>query len=218
MNQNIVHKTNAQANKQSSQTKTLSTRPAKCHDAIIAIGSSTGGILVVEGIIKRLPMSIPPVVISQHIPPVFSHNFAQRMNDKYPLNIYEANNNQVLESGSVYIAPGNWHMEIICHNNQYACQLSQSQPVNSHRPSVDVMFDSVCQLDASDAIGIILTGMGHDGVKGLLRMKQKGLVTIAQSQKSSLIWGMPGEAVKANAACKVLDPESIADYLTQRFA
>jgi len=195
-----------------------SAKPVKCHDAIIAIGSSTGGIIIVEEIIKRLPATIPPVIICQHIPPIFSQNFAQRLNDKYPLKIYEAVNNQALESGSVYIAPGDWHIEIVCRNNSYICQLSQTQRVNSHRPSADVMFDSIINLDAPDAIGILLTGMGHDGVKGMLRMKEKGLMTIAQNKESALIWGMPGEAVKADAVCKVLAPEAIADYLIKQFA
>lgn len=111
--------------------------------------------VILEEIIKWLPPGIPPIVICQHIPPVFSQNFAQRMNDKYPLNIYDAVNDQVLENGSVYIAPGNWHLRIVCHNNHYVCQLAQSPRVNSHRPSADLLCDSIAALEVPDAIGII---------------------------------------------------------------
>lgn len=189
----------------------------KCQEPIIAIGASTGGIVIVEKIIKSLPLNAPPVVIAQHIPAGFSQNFAQRMNNKYPQNIYEAVNDQQLESGSIYISPGDWHLKIICRNNHYICRLSQSKRVNSHRPSVEVLFDSITDLDAKDAIGIILTGMGSDGAQGLLRMKQRGLYTIAQDEKSSLIWGMPGEAVKINATSAVLPPDDIASFLIKKF-
>ena len=199
------------------KSTSIKTTPAKCHDPIIAIGSSTGGVVIVEKIIKYLPIDIPPVVITQHIPPVFSQSFAQRLDEKYPLNVYEARQDQVLETGSVYIAPGDWHLEVICQNELYVCRLSQSERVNSHRPSADVMFDSIIKLDTADAIGIILTGMGNDGVQALLRMRDKGLMTIAQDKRSSLIWGMPGEAVKQGAASEVLAPEEIANYLSYRF-
>ena len=131
--------------------------------------------------------------------------------------LYQARQNQKLETGSVYIAPGDWHLEVVCQNNHYLCQLSQIERVNSHRPSADIMFDSIIRLKPKDSTAMILTGMGNDGVQALLRMKQNGFFTIAQDKRSSLIWGMPGEAVKAGASCEELAPEEIANYLTYHY-
>ena len=215
--QDKFYKSTGKTDYQPDQPKTFTPRVAQCHDAIIAIGSSTGGIIIVETILKHLPTSIPPIVITQHIPPVFSQSLAQRLDEKLSLNVYEARQNQKLETGSVYIAPGDWHLEVVCHNNHYVCQLSQTERVNSHRPSADIMFDSIIRLKPKDSTAIILTGMGSDGVQALLRMKQNGFYTIAQDKRSALIWGMPGEAVKAGASCEELAPEEIANYLAYHY-
>ncbi len=171
---------------------------------ICAIGASTGGTEAIKDVITSLPFHSPPIVIAQHIPAVFSASFAQRVNAISELNVCEATHGQKIEGGGVYIAPGNSHLTIKLKGGYYYCELSESEPVNRHRPSVEVLFDSVLQTAGKMALGILLTGMGTDGAHALLRMRESGCMTIAQDEPSSVVWGMPGSAVGLNAACSVL--------------
>jgi two-component system chemotaxis response regulator CheB len=177
---------------------------------IIAIGSSTGGTEAIKEILMRLPADTPPIIISQHIPAAFSGPFAQRMNSVSEMTVHEAKDNQPILQGHVYIAPGDKHLLIEPVGNKFICKLNDGPPVNRHKPSVDVMFRSVAQNAGKNTIGIILTGMGADGAKGLKEIQETGAPTIAQDQKSSVVWGMPGEAVKLNAADHVLSLDQIA--------
>lgn len=185
---------------------------------LCAIGASTGGTEAIKDIILGLPENAPPVVVAQHIPEAFSASFARRLDSLARVSVCEAEPNQKIECGSVYIAPGHSHLRVVQKGGAYFCSLSQDAPINRHRPSVDALFDSVRLAAGDKAIGILLTGMGVDGAAALLRLKQAGAVTIAQDESSSVVWGMPGAAVKLGAVSQVLPLDKISGYLlTQAF-
>ena len=172
----------------------------KTTDKIIAIGASTGGTEAIREVLSTMPADAPGIVITQHIPPKFSTSFAQRMDTICAMTVYEAEDGQPILPGHVYIAPGDQHLLVERSGARYYCRLNNGPPVNRHRPSVDVLFRSVAQNVGPNAIGVILTGMGDDGARGLLEIKEAGAPTIAQDEASSVVWGMPGEAVKRGAA------------------
>ncbi|MDX9739876.1 MAG: chemotaxis response regulator protein-glutamate methylesterase [Gammaproteobacteria bacterium] len=174
-------------------------------DRLIAIGASTGGTEAIKEILLRMPADAPGIVISQHIPEAFSRPFAARMNRESQMIVAEAQDGQQILPGHVLIAPGNRHLLLVRDGSRYICRLSDGPPVNRHRPSVDVMFRSVAQNAGPNAIGVLLTGMGSDGAAGLKEMQGTGATTIAQDEQSSVVWGMPGEAVRMGAADMVLD-------------
>jgi two-component system chemotaxis response regulator CheB len=182
-------------------------------DQIIAIGASTGGTEAIEEVLMEMPPDAPGIVIAQHIPEAFSHSFAKRMDSVTSMTVIEASNGLPILPGHVYIAPGHSHLLVKREGACYVCHLDNGPVVNRHRPSVDVLFDSVAQSVGPNAVGVILTGMGADGAKGLLAMLQVGASTIAQDEASSVVWGMPGEAVKLNAAEYVLPLSCIAANL-----
>lgn len=185
----------------------------KTTDKIIAIGASTGGTEAIKEVLIRLPADAPGIVITQHIPEAFSGPFASRMNSLSAMNVSEARDGELIIPGYCYIAPGNRHLLVERDGARFVCRLSDGPPVNRHRPSVDVLFRSMAQNVGPNAIGVILTGMGDDGARGLLEMREVGTPTIAQDEKSSVVWGMPGEAVKRGAAEQVLALDRIADAL-----
>ncbi len=168
-------------------------------ERIIAIGASTGGTEAIFHILKALPNSTPGIVIVQHIPPIFSLKFAERMNELTNLKVKEAQTGDYVEKGQVLIAPGDRHMKIKKFGNQYKVQCFDGDKVNGHCPSVDVLFESVAQEAGKKAIGVILTGMGYDGAKGLLSMRRKGARTIGQDEKSAVVYGMPKVAYNIGA-------------------
>ncbi len=185
-------------------------RKFKTTDKIIAIGASTGGTEAIKEVLRRLPADAPGVVITQHIPEQFSRPFAERMNRSSAMEVCEASDGQQILPGHVYIAPGSHHLVVERSGARYICRLNDGPPVNRHRPAVDVMFRSVAQYVGPNAIGILLTGMGADGAEGLKEIQANGGPTIAQDEATSVVWGMPGEAVKLNAADTVLALEKIA--------
>lgn len=166
---------------------------------IIAIGASTGGTEAIYNILKCLPRSIPGIVIVQHIPPIFSRMFADRLNNSTQLQVKEAQTGDYVERGRVLVAPGDEHMKIKKAGDKYKVECFKGDKVNGHCPSVDVLFESVAKEAGSCAIGIILTGMGYDGAKGLLSMRRKGARTIGQDEKSSVVYGMPKVAYDIGA-------------------
>jgi len=184
-------------------------------DRLIAIGASTGGTEAIKEILLRMPADASGIVISQHIPEAFSGPFAARMNRESPMTVCEAQDGQQILPGHVVIAPGNRHLLVVRDGSRYICRLSDGPPVNRHRPSVDVMFRSVAQNAGPNAIGVLLTGMGEDGAAGLTEMHEAGAFTIAQDEASSVVWGMPGEAVRLGGVDKVLDIKDIARALLQ---
>ncbi len=184
-------------------------------DKIIAIGASTGGTEAIREVLVKLPPDMPGIVIAQHIPAGFSGPFAQRMDKMSALTVFEAEDGQQILPGHVYIAPGDAHLMMVRDGAKYRCQLNDGPAVNRHKPSVDVLFRSVAQHAGPNATGAILTGMGDDGAKGLLEMKEAGAITLAQDEKSSVVWGMPGEAVKAGGVDEVLPLDRIAPRLLE---
>ena len=185
-------------------------RQLRTTDRIIAIGASTGGTEAIKEVLMRLPPDSPGVVITQHIPKAFSGPFAKRMNDCCQVTVYEAEDGQQILPGHAYIAPGDKHLMLVRDGARYVCRLDDGVPVNRHKPSVDVLFRSVAQNAGRNAIGAILTGMGKDGAKGLKEMLEAGSRTIAQDEATSVVWGMPGEAVSIGAAQHVLPLDSVA--------
>ncbi len=158
---------------------------------IIAIGASTGGTEAIYNVLSALPPTIPGIVIVQHIPPVFSRMFAERLDSQTVLHVKEAVTGDIVEKGSVYVAPGDRQMRIKKAGTKYRIECFQGEKVNGHCPSVDVLFDSVAREAGKDAVGILLTGMGYDGAKGMLAMRRKGCRTIGQDEASSVVYGMP---------------------------
>jgi two-component system chemotaxis response regulator CheB len=179
-------------------------RQFRTTDRIIAIGASTGGTEAIKDVLIGLPADTPGIVIAQHIPKAFSTPFARRMNACCQLTVYEAEDGQQILPGHVYIAPGDRHLLLVRDGARYVCRLDDGQPVNRHKPSVDVLFRSVAQQAGRNAIGVILTGMGKDGALGLKEMRDAGCPTIAQDEATSVVWGMPHEAVVLGAAAHVL--------------
>ena len=192
------------------QRPTFDNKKIKTTEKIIAIGASTGGTEAIKQILEKLPPDTPGTLITQHIPPVFSKSFADRVNKSSPMTVVEATDGQLIIPGHAYVAPGNKHLLLVRDGARYRCKLNDGPPVNRHKPSVDVLFRSVAANAGANAIGIILTGMGADGAIGLDEIKQAGSKTIAQDEKTSIVWGMPGEAVKRGAAQHVLPLENIS--------
>ncbi len=180
---------------------------------IIAIGASTGGTHAIRKIMARLPEKFPPVVMVQHMPENFTTQFAARLNEISRLNVLEAKGGEQLINGTAYLAPGGKHMEIQKKGAFYYTRVFDGPLVHHQKPAVEILFDSVAKYAKSDAVGIILTGMGADGAKGLLNMKNNGAYTIAQDEKSSIVFGMPKEAIKLQAAQKILDLKEIPNFL-----
>ena len=179
-------------------------------DRLIAIGSSTGGTEAVADILAAFPPDAPGVVIAQHIPEVFSQRWAARMDDESSIAVAEAADGDPILIGHAYVAPGGRHLRVERSGAKYFCKLGHDAPVNRHRPSVDVLFRSVAAEVGRNAVGVILTGMGGDGAEGLLEMARAGSPTIAQDRATSVVWGMPGEAVKRGGVGEVLPLEQIA--------
>lgn len=185
----------------------------KTTEKIIAIGASTGGTEAIREVLEHMPASSPAIVVTQHIPVTFSASFAKRMDSISALTVVEASDGDQIIPGHAYIAPGDRHLIVERSGARYYCRLNDGPPVNRHIPSVDVLFRSVAQNVGPNAIAVMLTGMGDDGAKGMLEMKNNGAPTIAQDEKTSVVWGMPGEAVKIGAADTQLPLEKIAGKL-----
>jgi two-component system chemotaxis response regulator CheB len=181
--------------------------------SIIAIGASTGGTEALHELLIRMPADSPGMLITQHIPPIFSLAFAKRLNQVCSFEVKEAVDGDSVSPGRALIAPGNLHMLLRKSNDGYRVQVKDGPQVCYQRPSVDVMFASVAEAAGAHAVGVILTGMGSDGANGLLRMKRAGAHTIAQDEASCVVFGMPKEAIRLGAADRVLPlfqiPEAI---------
>ena len=173
-------------------------------DRLVAVGASTGGTEAIKQFLEGMPPDAPGMVIAQHIPKAFSTPFAERMNRSSAMTVCEAQDGQQIMPGHAYIAPGDRHMMVVRSGTRWVCRLDDGSPVNRHKPSVDVLFRSVAQEAGHNAIGVLLTGMGKDGAQGMLEMRQAGSPTIAQDEASSVVWGMPGEAVHIGAAAEEL--------------
>ncbi len=186
---------------------------SKTTHKIIAIGASTGGVQSLQQIFIELPATTPGIVVVQHMPPHFTSLFAQRLNTLCAMTVKEAEAGDRVIPGHILIAPGGKHMTVVRSGAQYQIQLNDDPPVCRQRPSVDVLFHSVAKFAGANAVGAILTGMGNDGAEGLLAMKNAGAVTFAQDEASSIVFGMPKEAIKLGAADHVLPLDNMAKTL-----
>jgi two-component system chemotaxis response regulator CheB len=192
----------------------LITTEAKINsDKIIVIGASTGGTEAIFSILKCLPPTMPGILIVQHIPPVFSRMFAERMNNQTALKVKEAKQGDYVEKGTVLIAPGGRHMKMKKAGARFKVDVFEGDKVNGHCPSVDVLFESAAKEAGSKTIGIILTGMGYDGAKGLLAIRRKGGRTIGQNELSSVVYGMPKAAFNIGAVEKQTALQNIPQLL-----
>lgn len=188
----------------------------KQHIELIAMGASTGGTEALLAVLKELPGNLPPIVITQHMPPVFTEMYAERLNRLCAMEVREAKDGDELYSGLCLIAPGALQMRV--HKDVLGARVSctEEEKVSGHCPSVDVLFRSVAEQYEASAIGILLTGMGKDGAKGLLAMHEQGAYTLGQDEKSSVVYGMPMEAYKLGAVSQQGNLEQIPQYLLQR--
>jgi two-component system chemotaxis response regulator CheB len=177
---------------------------------VIAIGASTGGTKAIEAVLVNLPATIPGIVIVQHMPEHFTTSFAQRLNEICPMEVREAKNQDRVVPGVALIAPGNQHMVLTRSGGTYLVRIKDGPRVHYQRPSVDVLFHSVANTAARNAVGVVLTGMGADGAKGMLAMKESGAYTMAQDEATCVVYGMPKEAVKLGAADEVVPLPVIA--------
>lgn len=177
---------------------------------IIAVGASTGGTEALKRVLTPLPANSPGIVVVQHMPANFTAAFANRLNSLCQMAVREARDNDSVVPGTVLIAPGNYHMILRRSGAMYYVQVKSGPMVHHQRPAVDLLFKSTAQYAGSNAIGVILTGMGSDGAEGLLEMKKAGAGTIAQDEQSCVVFGMPKEAIKVGAADKVLPVDQIA--------
>ena len=182
---------------------------AQTTERIVAIGTSTGGTQALEAVLKALPRVCPGIVIVQHMPEKFTASFAERLNSICAIEVREARNNDRILPGLALIAPGGKHLIVTRSGAYYHAQVIDGPQVNRHRPSVDVLFRSVAKFAGKNATGIIMTGMGDDGARGLKEMLDAGAATVAQDEASCVVFGMPKEAIKLNAAQRVMPLEHI---------
>ena len=180
------------------------------NERVITIGASAGGTQAISEILTELPDNVPGIAVVQHMPPKFTTLFAAHLNVRSRLNVREAQDGDRLQAGTALIAPGGMHMALTRDANGYAVHVYHGAPVNLHQPAVDVLFDSAAKCARADALGILLTGMGSDGAKGLLTMKKAGAHTVAQDEASSVIFGMPEQAIKLGAARDVIALDRMA--------
>jgi len=186
--------------------------------SLIAIGASTGGVEAIREVITSLPADCPPIVITQHMPKGFTARFAARLNDLCTIKVHEAEDRMIIEPGNAYIAKGGFHLRVEKSSGQLKCRLSDETEVSGHRPSVDVLFQSVAKTVGKKAIGIILTGMGRDGAEGLKIMRDVGSHTIGQSETSALVYGMPKVAFEVGAVVEQAPIEAIAQKIASSVA
>lgn len=185
---------------------------------IVAIGSSTGGVEALIAVLQKFPANCPPTVITQHMPHTFTKSFSERLNRICAPTVQEATDGARLEIGKVYLAPGgDRHLQVSSHSAP-CCRLVERDPVNGHRPSVDVLFESVAELAGRNAIGVILTGMGRDGAAGLLKMRNAGARTFGQNEKTCVVYGMPRVAHEMGAVETQLPLNSIGEEILKSAA
>lgn len=200
-------KTAALANMKKSKekkTKVLTKASGTCNgEALIVLGASTGGTEAIREILTMLPNEIPPMLIVQHIPAVFSFAFAKRMNELCPFDVKEASHGDIVKKNQVLIAPGGKQMKMIHKHGQTFVEINDDEPVNRFKPSVDYLFHSVAESLYTHTVGVLLTGMGKDGARGMLALKNKGVQTIAQNEETSIVFGMPKEAIAIGGASYV---------------
>lgn len=187
------------------------------YDPILGIASSTGGTEALKELLSSLPPDIPCTVVVQHMPPVFTNTYAASLNEICAFEVKEATTGDILCPGKVFLAPGDYHMEIDKVGDLYRIKLHQRPILHGVRPSADYLLQSIARFFGDRAIGVVLTGMGKDGAQGLLEMQQAGSYNIAQDEASSVVFGMAKEAIQLGAIDKVLPLNRIADAVMSRY-
>jgi two-component system, chemotaxis family, protein-glutamate methylesterase/glutaminase len=183
---------------------------------LIAIGASTGGTEAIRDILGQLPEQVPPIVIAQHMPEMFTRMFAKRLDEHCRITVSEAVDRERLKPGHAYVAPGNWHLSVKRTGQSFEARVDQNAPVNRHRPSVDVLFASVASAAAGGATAVILTGMGGDGAAGMRKVKDAGGYTLAQDEASCVVFGMPKMAIEGGGVDRVLPLSAMAERIMAR--
>ena len=216
MIEKVLEAAKFRSNRRSSSSIVNRSKNTFNQDCTIVIGSSTGGTTALKDILCGLPSDIPPTLIVQHIPAVFSKAFADRLNGLCPFTVSEAIDGDVVEHNHVYIAPGGQQMKVRVKGDQKIIQITDDAPVNRFKPSVDYMFESFeGSVSKENIIAVILTGMGKDGAKGIKKLKDLGALTIAQSEESCVVFGMPKEAIALGGATEVVHKENIAEKMVE---
>ena len=198
---------------QSRPQKLSGSKLSSSANMVIAIGASTGGTEALRNVLPALPADMPGIVIVQHMPAGLTTTFAQHLDEICLIKVREAKNGDLVEHGLALIAPGDYHMTLRNAAEHYRVEIRTGPPVFHQRPSVDVLFHSVARQAGSDAVGIVLTGMGADGARGLLAMRKVGAYTIAQDEKSCVVFGMPKEAIRIGAAQKVVPLARVSQHI-----
>lgn len=196
--------------------KKIPTASLQGTEKIIAIGASTGGTEAIKDVLLQLPADAPGVVMTQHMPPGFTRTFAERLNKLTKLHVAEAKGGERILPGHAYLAPGGFHLLVARSGADYVIKLSESEPVHRHRPAVDVMMESVAIAGGKNVIGVLLTGMGKDGAKGMLDIHNRGGYTIAQDEQSCVVYGMPKEAVNLGGVDEVVPLADIGTLLLKK--
>jgi len=190
------------------------TRPFSTTEKLVMIGASTGGTEAIRQVLEPLPPNSPAIMITQHMPAGFTKSFVQRLDNLCAVQVHEAEDGQRVLPGHVYLAPGGVaHMKLARSGANYIVQLDYGEPVNRHRPSVDVLFHSAAEVAGRNAVGVLLTGMGKDGAQGMLAMKQAGAITFAQDEASCVVFGMPREALHIGAADEAVPLSGISERI-----
>jgi two-component system chemotaxis response regulator CheB len=207
-NRVVKNKESAHATVENLARKDASTRQT---NKIIALGASTGGTEAIKTVVKSLPADTPPIVITQHLPAAFSESFVRHIDLITAMTASIPKHGQVVETGHIYLAPGDRHMLIVKEGVKYVIHLDNGEPVNRHKPAVDVMFRSVAHCAGAHAVAVLLTGMGADGAMGMKEMHDVGAKTVIQDEQSSVVWGMPGAAFRLGCADYVVPLEDVAN-------
>lgn len=199
------------------ETRTVPVSRLRTTEKVVALGCSTGGTQALEFVLRQLPRDCPGIVIVQHMPEKFTADFARRLNTLCQIEVREAKHLDRVHSGLALLAPGGLHMQLKRNGAHYQVEVLDGPPVNRHKPSVDVLFRSIARHAAPSTLGIIMTGMGDDGARGLLAMRENGAQTIAQDEASCVVFGMPKEAIKLGSA-QTVEPLNKFPRLIQEFA
>ncbi|WP_349571501.1 protein-glutamate methylesterase/protein-glutamine glutaminase [Azotobacter salinestris] len=192
--------------------------PILSSEKLVIIGASTGGTEAIRAVLEPLPANSPAILIAQHMPGGFTRSFAERLDRLCNIAVKEAEDGERILPGHAYIAPGTAHLKLTRSGANYVARLDDGEPVNRHRPSVDVLFRSAAENAGRNAIGVLLTGMGKDGARGLLEMRQAGAFTFAQDEASCVVFGMPREGIALGGACEVVSLEHMAERILKQVA